>query len=166
MLCCVTPRFLSVCGAPCSPRRFLARLNVTYTQSLSGIRLLYCGIEAVRKRGGWSDFPLDFVTAKKNRRGSQLSHQGIALISALNRRLCRAALLRWMSPLPTALSMTGTAALKASAAACLSPTWMSLTTFFMAVRIALRKDAFCRRRFSAWRARFLAWAELAKLNAP
>jgi hypothetical protein len=34
------------------------------------------------------------------------------------------------------------------------------------VRIMERRLAFCWRRFSAWRARFLAWAELAKFSTP
>ena len=54
------------------------------------------------------------------------------------------------------LSMTGTASLKADAAASLSPASQALMTFLILVRIVERRPILCLRVFSAVRARFLA----------
>ncbi len=80
---------------------------------------------------------------------------------AFSRLLVRAAVFLWSKPLPTAASMTGSAALKSSVACSLLPAKTARLAFLMEVRIWERAPALRWRRFSDCRARFRAWLELA-----
>ena len=66
-------------------------------------------------------------------------------------------------PLFTMLSIAGTAAVKAACAFSLSPDSMALMVAFKYVRTMERMLTLRLRFVSAWRARFFAWGELAKV---
>ncbi len=80
---------------------------------------------------------------------------------AFSRLLVRAALLAWIRPLFTIVSIFGTAAWYAALAASASPFATAFRTLLMAVRMRERRATLCWRCFSAWRARLADCLEFA-----
>lgn len=81
--------------------------------------------------------------------GTVSRDQDMALMCALRRDLCLAALFRAMSPCETERSMAGTAALYAAWAASLLPLEMAFSTLLIEERTCERWLALRRRCFSA-----------------
>ena len=82
-------------------------------------------------------------------------------MAADRRLLWRAALFLWMMFLSAIESIVLAARCNTACAAALSPASIAFFTFLTAVRSSERRLALCWRRFSLWRARFLADAVLA-----
>jgi hypothetical protein len=85
-------------------------------------------------------------------------------ILAFRRFLYWAARFLRIKPLPTILSISGTAARKLSWASGLSPAATARSTLFIAVRILDRNAMLCRRRVVFCRARFFADWIFAKVD--
>jgi hypothetical protein len=103
-------------------------------------------------------YSVDF--AKRTRSGN--SYAPIRLNLAINRDLRRAALFRWMMPLPATRSSMLIASPTAVAADEESPVRIAISAFLTNVRAAVRYGRLRRRRRSATRIRFFAESLFAK----
>jgi hypothetical protein len=118
---------------------------------------------ALARRITAAAFVSDIRLERSKNRGSDFGHAS-ALMRAESREIFRDAVFLCTTPFFAPRMISGCAAMSAAWAAVLSPPAIDSSTFFIEVRIRLRRSRLISVRRSDWRTRFFADGEFAIFN--